>query len=134
VRPAAPARRGDGERASAVVEFALALPLVLTMAVALLQVGLLVKDQVVLEGVARAAAREGAVTTDDARVHQAAVDAAAGLDPERLQVEVRRQGGGGTPVEVRVTYRAPADLPLVRWLFPEAIDLRATAVMRQETG
>ena len=132
--PAARARREDGERASAVVEFALALPLVLTMAVALLQVGLLVKDQVVLEGVARAAVREGAVTADDARVQQAAVDAAAGLDPERLQVEVRRLGGGGTPVEVRVTYWAHADLPLVRWLFPEAIDLRATAVMRQETG
>jgi len=75
-----------GERASASVEFALVLPLVLIMALSLVQVGLLVKDQLVVSGGARAGAREGAVTTDDARVQQAAIDAASagGLDPARL--------------------------------------------------
>ncbi|HEY3072758.1 MAG TPA: hypothetical protein VGJ46_08055, partial [Candidatus Limnocylindrales bacterium] len=44
---------------------------------ALVQVGLLVKDQLVVSGGARAGAREGAVTSDDARVQQAAIDAAS---------------------------------------------------------
>ena len=68
------------------MEFALVLPLVLIMALSLVQVGLLVKDQLVVSGGARAGAREGAVTTDDARVQQAAIDAASagGLDPARL--------------------------------------------------
>ena len=48
------------ERASAAVEFALVLPLVLVMALALVQVGLLVKDQLVLLGSARAGAASGA--------------------------------------------------------------------------
>ena len=44
--------RGRGERASAAVEFALVLPLILIMSLALVQVGLLVKDQLVVLGAA----------------------------------------------------------------------------------
>jgi Flp pilus assembly protein TadG len=126
--------RRSGERASAAVEFALVLPLVLVMVLALLQVGLLVKDRLVVEESARAGAREGAVTTDDAEVTRAATEAAVSLDPRRLEVAVQREGGAGDPVTVRVTYHAPVAVPLVAWLFPPAVDLAATAVMRQETG
>lgn len=132
-------RRGEAarlrrERASAAVEFALVLPLVLIMALALLQVGLLVKDRLVVEESARAGAREGAVTIDDAEVTRAAKSAAASLDPDRLDVTVHRDGGAGTPVEVSVVYHAPVAVPFVKWLFPAVIDLSATAIMRQETG
>ncbi|MBA3553134.1 MAG: pilus assembly protein, partial [Actinobacteria bacterium] len=65
---------GTGERGTATVEFALVLPLVLTMALALVQVGLLVKDQLIVVGAARAGAREAAVTSDDASVTQAVLD------------------------------------------------------------
>jgi hypothetical protein len=126
--------RGTGERASAAVEFALVLPLVLIMGLALLQVGLLVKDQLVLQGSARAGARQGAVSTDDAEARQAAIDAAASLDSEHLEVSVTREGGGGSPVTVVTVYHAPLIVPLVDWLFPSVVDLTASAVMRQETG
>lgn len=125
---------GRGERASAAVEFALVLPLVLIMALALLQVGLLIKDRLVVEESARAGVRQGAVTTDDAEVARAATSAAVSLDPGRLDVAVRRDGGVGTPVSVTVVYHAPVAVPLVRWLFPSTVDLAATAIMRQETG
>ena len=42
------AKRG-GERGTAAVEFALVLPLVLVMSLAIVQIGLLVKDQVLIE-------------------------------------------------------------------------------------
>jgi len=122
------------ERASAAVEFALVLPLVLVMALALLQVGLLVKDRLVVEESARAGARQGAVTVDDAEVRRAAASAAVSLDPARLDVAVRRDGGVGTAVTVTVVYHAPVAVPLVAWLFPSAIDLTGAATMRQETG
>jgi Flp pilus assembly protein TadG len=127
-------RKGAGERASAAVEFALVLPLVLIMGLALLQVGLLLKDQLVLQGSARAGARVGAVTADDAEVRQAAIDAAPSLDTEQLEVSVLREGGGGSPVTVVIVYHAPLVVPLVDWLFPAVVDLSASAVMRQETG
>jgi Flp pilus assembly protein TadG len=123
-----------GERASAAVEFALVLPLVLLMALALVQVGLLVKDQLVVAGAARAGARQGAVTTDDGQVRDSAVQAAASLDPARLDVAVERQGGAGTPVVVTIRYDVPPRLPLVAWLFPSDIELTSVVTFRQETG
>jgi Flp pilus assembly protein TadG len=122
------------ERASASVEFALVLPLVLIMGLALLQVGLLVKDQLVLEGTARAGARQGAVSRDDADVTRAVEAAAVSLDVDRIEVRIERGGGVGTPVAVDVVYHAPVAVPFVGWLFPDVVDLGATAIMRQETG
>jgi hypothetical protein len=103
------------------------------MCLALLQVGLLVKDQLVVEGAARAGAREGAVSIDDAQVRQAVDDAAVDIDPSLVDVAVVRDGGAGTAVSVTVTYHSPVVVPLVSWLFPDTIDLTAGAVMRQET-
>ena len=126
----------DGERASAAVEFALVLPLVLIMSLALVQVGLLVKDQLVVIGAARAGAREGAVSTDDQGVVQEATHAAiaGGLDDARIEVSVAREGAVGTPVAVTVSYAATVVVPLVEWLFPPSIDMAATTTMRQEGG
>jgi Flp pilus assembly protein TadG len=123
-----------GERASAAVEFALVLPLVLTMALALLQVSLLAKDQLVVMESARAGAREASVSADDDDVRQAAIDAAATLDPSLIEVTVQRDGGEGSAVTVSVLYRAPIVVPLVTWLFPSEIDIQSSATMRQETG
>src|SRR5207244_10017280 len=72
------------ECGSAAVEFALVLPLVLILALATLEVALLMKDQLIVQGSARAGARQASVSTDDQSVRQAAMDAAPGLDPDRL--------------------------------------------------
>jgi len=122
------------ERGSATVEFVLVLPLVLTVAVAILQLGLLVKDQLIVQESARAGARQASVSTDDATVIQAADDAAPSLDEAKLDVTVQRDPGAGAPVTVAVTYHAEVTLPIISWLFPSTVDLSSTAVMRGETG
>jgi hypothetical protein len=104
------------------------------MTLALLQVGLLVKDELVVEEAARAGARQAAVSADDGSARQAALDAAVSLDPDRLNVSIARAGGSGSPVTVAVIYHAPVSVPLVSWLFRSAIDLSGQAIMRQETG
>ena len=121
-----------GERASASVEFALVLPLVLMMALAVLEIGLLAKDQLVLQGSARAGAREAAVQLDDESVRRVVLEASAGLDAEHLEVAVSREGEAGAGVTVTVTYRHLIDVPLVEWLFPPEVGLSASATMRQE--
>ena len=108
------------------------LPLVLIMALALLQVGLLVKDQLVVEESARAGARQASVSTDDSSVRSAAVEAGVSLDPDAIGVSIERGTGTGTPATVTVSYTDPISVPLVTWLFPSVVNLHAEAVMRQE--
>lgn len=123
-----------GRRAScgsAAVELALVLPIALLAALALVQVGLLAKDALVVVQAAREGAREAAVTTDDSRVTEAALRG-GGLPADRTDVEVERTGSVGDPVTVRVAYLSPLIVPFIEWLFPEDVELRASATMRQE--
>jgi Flp pilus assembly protein TadG len=121
-----------GTRGSAAVEFALVLPLLLVVGLALLQVGLLAKDQLVVQEAARAGARQAAVSSDDGSVRDAVADAGAGLDRSRLTVSVSRDEASDGPVTVVVAYEAPIAIPMVRWLFPSVVRVSAEATMRQE--
>ena len=122
--------RGRAQRGSATVEFALVLPVVLAVLLALVQVGLLARDRLVVEHAARAGAREAAVSVDDARVRAAVSDAAPGLGP--VAVEVSRSGALGDPVQVRIRAERAMGTPLISWLFPASVTLEASATMRQE--
>jgi Flp pilus assembly pilin Flp len=112
------------ERGQAAVELALALPLVALLLLAVVQVGLVVRDQVLVTHAAREAARAAAVGSP---ARDAAL-AGSGLRADRLVVEVRR----GELVRVTVRYRSPTDLPLVGPLLPD-LDLWAKAAMRTES-
>jgi Flp pilus assembly protein TadG len=120
------------ERGSAVVEFALLLPILFLVLLAAVQVGVLARDQLVLMQASRAGAREAAVSLDEATVRDAVVGAAPILDPASMQVEVTREGGQGSAVTVAVRYEATVAVPLAGWLMPPTVDLRASASMRQE--
>ncbi len=112
---------------------ALVLPLALIAALALVQVGLVAKDSLLVVQAAREGAREATVTTDEARVRDAAVRG-GGLPDDRTDVTVERSGSMGDPVTVTVRYRAPLVVPFVEWLFPDQMALSASSTMRQETA
>jgi hypothetical protein len=120
------ALRGRGEPGQATVEFALVLPFVVMLALAILQVGLLVRDHLAVVHAAREAARAASVDPDPSRArrvaHRTLPDAT---------VHVGERGGVGEPVEVEVSYQAKTNLPLVGPLFPDPV-FHATAVMRVE--
>jgi hypothetical protein len=119
-------------RGSAAVELALVLPLALTAALALLQVGLLAKDALLVAQAAREGAREAAVSVDQGRIREAVLRGGA-LPGDRTQIEVERSGSAGDPVTVRVGYRSALVVPFIGWLFPDEVELRGAATMRQET-
>lgn len=126
--------RSGGERGSAVVEFALVLPLLLLLVVAIVQVGVLVRARLILEQSARAGAREAAVESDEGSVRSAAEAAAPGLSAEDITVAVQRSGGRGDPVTVSVDYDVRVADLLAGWLLPDSVHLGAEATMRQEFG
>ena len=118
------------DRGQATVEIALVLPVIAVLLLAVVQVGLVVRDQVLVTHAAREAARAAAVEPDPAAARQAAA-AAASLDPGRLDVVVGERGGPGSRVRVEVTYRSPTQLPLVGPMVPD-VRLTAAATIRVE--
>jgi Flp pilus assembly protein TadG len=123
----------DRERGSAVVEFALVLPFLFLALLAVLRVGLVARDALLVREAARAAAREAAVTEETERIDAAVIAAVAGLDAARLEVLVTRAGVRGDPVTAVVRYEH--EIGGGGWnLLPDAVLLEAKAVMRQEFG
>lgn len=121
-----------GQRGQATVEFALALPVVVCVLLAVIQVALVARSQILVTHAAREAARQMAVDPDEGKA-AAAARATPGLDPRRVSVDVGPRGPVGSTVAVTVTYQAPTDVPLVGALFGDP-ELRATVSMRVETG
>ncbi len=117
---------------TAAVEFALVLPLVLTIALALVQVGLLVRDRLLVAWAARAGARAAAIQADPGAVNDAVVGSVHGLDPSDITVSIARSGAQGDPVTVTVGYVSEVRVPLVSWLFGGSVSMESDATDRQE--
>ncbi len=114
------------QRGQATVELALVLPLVVFAALAVLQVGIVVRDQLAVVQAAREAARAASVDRDPG-----AATTAARRVLQRARVTVSARPRVGLPISVEVEYRSRTDLPLVGPLFPDPL-LHARAVMRVE--
>jgi Flp pilus assembly protein TadG len=108
------------------------LPILLIVALGLVQVGLILRDQLVLVEAARAGAREASVTESSSEIRGAVDRAASTLDLEKVSMHLARGSAQGDPVTVSLAFREIPGVPLVGWLFPTAIQLHAEATMRQE--
>ena len=108
----------------ATVELAVSLPFVVAALLLVLQVGLVVRAQVLVVHAAREAARAAAVGE--------APPPPDGLDPARTTVVVAGAGGdAGSRLTASVVHRLATDVPLVGPLLPD-VELRGTATMRVE--
>ncbi|MEM9608484.1 MAG: TadE family protein [Actinomycetota bacterium] len=120
-------RPARSERGQTTVELAIVLPLIIIFLLFVVQVGLVVRAQLMVTHAVREGARAAAVGEDPT----AAVVAASSLDPERLVVS--RSGGdqAGELVTIAVEFVAPTDVPLVG-AFVGDVTLSTTATMRVE--
>ena len=125
-------RTAHEDGGSAVVEFALVLPLLLVVTLALVEVGLVVRDRLLVESSARAGARAAALSPDPGLIRGAVERAAPTLDGGALGVSVAREGGRGDPVTVTVTYGSAVRVPFIAWLMRGTIRMAASATDRQE--
>lgn len=123
-------RREREDEGQASVELALVLPLVALLLLAVVQVGLLVRDQILVVHAAREAAREAAVDPSPDAPRRAA-SASSTLADSRLTVTSTGRGAAGSRVRVEVVYRAPTAVPLVGAALGD-LTLRASATMRVE--
>ena len=128
------ARRGGRapgrEAGQATVELALVMPLVAGLLLAIIQAGVLARDQLLVTHAAREAVRAAAVDDDPAAARRAA-ERAGPLAADRLDTQVAERGEVGGTVRVVVRYRAPTRVPLVGSLVDDVV-LDAAATMRVE--
>lgn len=116
------------DRGSAVVEFALVLPLVLLLVVAAIEVAVVARTQLEVVHAAREGAREAAASPDPSRAVDVA-RAALGRAGGRARVSVSRPHVVGEPASVVVTLVHQVATPLLGG-FP--IELSGRATMRVE--
>ena len=118
------------EQGQATAEVALLTPFLAMLVMLVVQVGLVVRDQVLVVHTAREAGRVAAVDADMGRTVEAARSATV-LDAGRLDVERSARGRPGDSVTVTVTYRSPTRLPIVGALVDD-VELTADATFRVE--
>jgi len=122
-------RRGRSQAGQSTVEFAVLLPVLVLALLVLVQGGLVVRDQLLVQHAAREGARAAAVSDSVADVQQAA-GRAGPLDPGRLTVS-RSAREAGQPVRVTVRYRVRGAVPVVGRLM-DRFTLSASVTMRAE--
>jgi Flp pilus assembly protein TadG len=110
----APWRRRRSQDGQTVVEFAIVLPLLLTVVFAIIEFGTTISDKVQVTGAARDAARVASVSRRAAdreqRTIDAAVESAGALDDSDLEVDVQSTWVQGDLVTVTVRYPYSIDL------------------------
>jgi Flp pilus assembly pilin Flp len=123
-----PGWRAGVERGQATVEFALILPVVVVLLLAVVQVGQVVRYRVVVVHTAREVARAAAVAPTPPSVGD--VGERHGLDPSRLRLAVTPPDAAGF-VRVTVGYDIATDVALIGPLVPD-VGVEATAQMVAE--
>jgi Flp pilus assembly protein TadG len=113
------------DRGQATVELALALPLLCTLLLGVVQVAVIARDRLAVQLAAREAARAAVVSTDADRAALAARSAIA-LAP--LEINVTERGGSA---RVTVVYIDHTDVPLIGLLLPD-VTVQATVTMALE--
>ena len=114
--------RPKGAPGQASVEFALVLPVLLIITIAVCQVAFALNCYLVVTAASREGARRGAETNDAEASRKASSSAASALPGQKPEVDVSFPEGRskGSPVRVTVTYRIPFLVPGLEHLLPEA--------------
>ncbi len=114
------------DRGQAAVEFALAMPLVAIVALGIVQLVVVARDQLAVEVAAREGARAAAVAAAPADAAQRGASDAIRLRP--LEV---RTSSSGEQVTVTVTATNPTDVPIIGAVLGD-VEVSATVTMARE--
>ncbi|WP_419855121.1 TadE/TadG family type IV pilus assembly protein [Candidatus Poriferisodalis sp.] len=115
------------ERGQATVELALLLPFLVLLLMGIVQTALVARDAVLVSHAARVGARIAAVEPSMDAI-RTAVEQAAALDPDRLEVERHVEA---QLVRVTVRYRSATEVPLAGALVGD-VHLSESAAMPDE--
>ncbi|PKQ28101.1 MAG: hypothetical protein CVT63_04515 [Candidatus Anoxymicrobium japonicum] len=125
----------ERQRGQAAVEFALVLPVLMLITVAICQVALAFNCYIVVTAASRDGARRAAETNDGEAARKAALSSTGGLPGSGPEVDVTFPEGRnkGCPVTITVVYHMPILLPGLDRLVPEP-SFKRSSTMALECG
>lgn len=122
---------GRRELGQSTAELALLLPMLVVAALAVVQVGVVARDYVLVNHAVREAARQAAVDPTERSALEAASRAAPGLDPAELDVVLTGGRSAGDVLTVELRYRAATAVPMVGLMLGD-ISMGGVASVRVE--
>ena len=121
------------EQGQSLVEFGLAMPVLVALLLFIVSCGQLFSTQLVLINAAREGARIGAVGADTGAIQSTALAylKQAGLADDQAEIEVKGAGAGsGSAVQVKTVYKLSLVVPIPG--LPQPVPLETQALMRIE--
>jgi len=121
------------EKGQSLVEFALVVPLVILILMAIIEFGFMFNAYITISNASREGARLGALGSSDTAVVTRVVDTSVALDPTKLSVAITPANRSrGDMIRVQVNYDYVLITPIVSSILSPFIDLEAETVMRVE--
>ena len=123
------------QKGQALVEFAITLPILLLLVMAIFQFGMMLNSYLTIENASREGARAGIVGSSDAEIKQLIIATSPSLDSRNLTVNItptetiRRSGD---TLNVKVTYNYNLTVAIISNLFKNVVVLKGQTSMRVE--
>jgi len=121
------------EKGQSLVEFALVVPLVLMILMAIVEFGFMFNAYITISNASREGARLGTLGNSNAAIEARVIEASPSLDPTKIDVNVTPNSRSrGDMITVVVDYDYVLITPIISNILSPLINLEAETVMRVE--
>lgn len=127
-------QRLKNQKGQSLVEFALILPILLLLVMAILQFAMMLNSYLTIENASREGARAGIVGSSDAEIEQLIITTSPSLDSENLTVRItpgETDRKSGDTLTVNVTYNYEFIVPIISSILSNVV-LNGQTSMRVE--
>lgn len=123
------------KKGQSLVEFAIILPLLLLIVMAIIEFGMMLNSYIALENASREGARIGIIGSSNSEIQNQIITISPSLNSSLLTVNITPSESSrrsGDPLTVRLTYNYNLTVPVISSLFNKVIILNAETTMRIE--
>jgi len=128
-------KRLKNQKGQSLVEFAMILPLLLLLVMAIIEFGIMLNSYLAINNAAREGARAGIVGSSSTEIQNMIISASPGLDAGDLTIAITPDDGSrraGDTLTVKVTYNYHFTIPILSSILNNAVSFNAQVSMRIE--
>ncbi|MHC1682227.1 MAG: TadE/TadG family type IV pilus assembly protein [Clostridiaceae bacterium] len=123
------------QKGQSLVEFAIILPLLLLIVMAIIEFGMMLNSYITIQSASREGARTAIVGSSNIEIQNLIVNTTPNLKASQLTINITPNESSrksGEPLTVKLTYNYDLTVPIISSLFNNVIVLNAETTMRIE--